>query len=73
MGAAFFVGILRIIVRAREVMTRGDNFQICGKKISNGPIFKLIEQGKTSLIKGFKNKDGSKEFDAYLVVDKNQI
>ena len=49
------------------------NFEICGKKISNGPIFKLIEQGKTSLIKGFKNKDGSKEFDAYLVVDKNQI
>ena len=23
-----------------------------------------------SLIKGFKDKDGSKEFDAYLVVDK---
>ena len=48
------------------------NFEICGKKISNSQIFKLIEQGKTSLIKGFKKKDGSKEFDAYLVVDKNQ-
>ena len=48
------------------------NFEICGKKISNSQIFKLTEQGKTSLIKGFKKKDGSKEFDAYLVVDKNQ-
>ena len=35
-----------------------------------GQVLKLIEQGKMSLIKGFKDKDGSKEFDAYLVVDK---
>ena len=48
------------------------NFEICGKKINDGQILKLIEQGKTSLIKGFKKKDGSKEFDAYLAVDKNQ-
>ena len=32
---------------------------------------RLIEKGKTTLIKGLKSKSG-KEFDAYLVVDKKQ-
>ena len=44
--------------------------EICGKAISDGQAIRLIEKGKTTLIKGFKKKDGSGEFDAYLVVDK---
>ncbi len=44
--------------------------EICGKAISDAQAIRLIEKGKTTLIKGFKKKDGSGEFDAYLVVDK---
>ena len=43
--------------------------EFCGKAIATEQVIKLIEKGKTSLIKGFKSKAG-KEFDAYLVVDK---
>ena len=43
--------------------------EICGKKISDAQALRLIEKGKTTLIKGFKSKAG-KEFDAYLVADK---
>ena len=43
--------------------------EFCGKAISDAQAIRLIEKGKTSLIKGFKSKAG-KEFDAYLVVDK---
>ena len=39
------------------------------KAIATEKVIRLIEKGKTSLIKGFKSKAG-KEFDAYLVVDK---
>ena len=44
--------------------------EICGKAISDTQTIRLIEKGKTTLIKSFKKKDGSGEFDAYLVVDK---
>lgn len=44
--------------------------EICGKKITDAQAVRLIEKGKTTLIKGFKKKGSDKEFDAYLVVDK---
>ena len=44
--------------------------EYCGKAISDAQAIRLIEKGKTALIKGFKKKDGKGEFDAYLVVDK---
>ena len=44
--------------------------EYCEKAISDAQAIRLIEKGKTSLIKGFKRKDGKGEFDAYLVVDK---
>ena len=44
--------------------------EICGKAISDTQAISLIEKGKTTLIKGFKKKDGKGEFDAYLVVDR---
>lgn len=44
--------------------------ELCGKAISDVQAIRLIEKGKTALIKGFKKKDGKGEFDAYLVVDK---
>ena len=44
--------------------------EYCGKSISDAQAIRLIEKGKTALIKGFKKKDGKGEFDAYLVVDK---
>jgi DNA topoisomerase-3 len=44
--------------------------EICGKAISDAQAIRLIEKCKTTLIKGFKKKDGKGEFDAYLVVDK---
>ncbi len=44
--------------------------EYCGKTISDAQAIRLIEKGKTTLIKGFKRKDGKGEFDAYLVVDK---
>ena len=45
--------------------------EICRKKISDAQALRLIEKGKTTLIKGFKSKAG-KEFDAYLVADKTE-
>ncbi len=44
--------------------------EYCGKAISDAQAIRLIEKGKTALLKGFKKKDGKGEFDAYLVVDK---
>ena len=44
--------------------------EICGKKITEAQVVRLCEKGKTTLIKGFRKKNGSGEFDAYLVVDK---
>lgn len=46
-------------------------FEVCGKRISDEQIIKLITDGKTDLIKGFKAKSG-KEFDAYLIIDKTE-
>ncbi len=43
---------------------------ISGKKITDGQARKLIENGKTDKIKGFKNKEG-KAFDAKLVLKEN--
>ena len=43
--------------------------EICSKKISDTQVLRLIEKGKTTLIKGFKSKTG-KEFDAALKLDK---
>lgn len=52
---------------------KGCNFsipaEICGKKISDTQALKLIEKGKTTVIKGFKSKAG-KEFDAALKLDR---
>ena len=44
--------------------TKGD------KQLSDKLIAELVENGKTSLIKGFKNKE-KKSFDAFLVLDEN--
>lgn len=43
---------------------------ILGKKISQTNVKKLLQHGKTDLIKGFKK--GEKTFDAYLVWDDNE-
>ena len=45
--------------------------EICGKKISDAQAVRLIQKGKTTLIKGFTGKSG-KEFDAYLVLNKSE-
>jgi len=42
------------------------------KKISIANVKKLLEKGKTPLIKGFANKQG-KKFDAYLVLRGNEV
>lgn len=45
--------------------------ELMGKKISEAQIKKLLEKGKSDIIKGFTNKSG-KSFDAYLkIVDGN--
>ena len=46
--------------------------EICGKKITDTQAIRLIEKGKTTLIKGFRKKNGTGEFDAYLVADKTE-
>ena len=43
---------------------------IAGKNITNGQARKLIENGQTDKVKGFKNKDG-KTFDAKLILKNN--
>lgn len=44
---------------------------IAGKAISITQAKKLLNKGKTDLIKGFKSKDG-KPFDAYLILKENK-
>ena len=44
---------------------------IAGKAISITQATKLLNKGKTDLIKGFKSKDG-KPFDAYLILKENK-
>ena len=43
--------------------------EICGKILNDEEIKDLLVKGKTSLIKGFKNKKG-KEFEAHIALDK---
>ncbi len=45
---------------------------ICGKKISEPQIKKLLTDGSTNLIKGFKKKDGTK-FDAKLKIENGKM
>jgi len=44
---------------------------ICGKKITENQVTMLLVNGRTPIIKGFKNK-ADKEFDAYLALDKDK-
>ena len=46
--------------------------EICGKKVSPEDIKKIIKNGKTELIKGFKSKNG-KEFEAYLAYKDKKV
>jgi DNA topoisomerase-3 len=46
--------------------------EIAGKKITLQQVEKLLTDGKTPLIKGFKSKAG-KEFDAMLVIKDDQV
>lgn len=41
---------------------------INGKTVHEAQVVKLIEKGRTDLIKGFKNRDSDDTFEAYLVV-----
>ncbi len=45
---------------------------ICGKKISEQQLRKLLTDGSTALIKGFKKKDGSK-FNAKLKIENGKM
>lgn len=45
---------------------------ICGKKITEKVAKQLLENKKTSLIAGFKSKNGNK-FDSYLVLKNNEV
>jgi DNA topoisomerase-3 len=51
----------------------GCNFSIWreqyGKELKDAHIKELIENRKTKLIKGFKKRDGSKKYDAFLVLN----
>lgn len=42
-------------------------YEIAGKKLTTSQVKKLIEKGKTDIIKGFKNKNGD-EFEAALII-----
>ena len=45
---------------------------ICGKKITEAQVRKLLTDGSTALIKGFKKKDGSK-FNAKLKIENGKM
>lgn len=44
----------------------------CGKKLSDAMIRKLLNGGKTGLLKGFKSKKG-KSFEAYLQIENGRL
>ena len=44
------------------------NMSICNRTISKKNAQMLLENGQTSLIKGFISKKSGKTFDAYLVL-----
>lgn len=43
--------------------------QMCGYDLTVKDVAKLLEKGKTDLIKGFFSQKSKKNFDAYLVLD----
>ncbi|MEK4799961.1 DNA topoisomerase 3 [Thermoactinomyces sp. FSL K6-2592] len=45
--------------------------EFCGKKLTETNVKKLLEKGKSNLVKGFTSKKGN-NFDAYLVLDEKQ-
>ncbi|MBR5788826.1 MAG: topoisomerase C-terminal repeat-containing protein [Lachnospiraceae bacterium] len=59
----------------KDIETPTCNFSIgsiCGKTITEAQVKKLLKDGKTDLIKGFKSKAG-KKFDAMLKLDNGEI
>ncbi|MEX0326744.1 MAG: DNA topoisomerase 3 [Puniceicoccaceae bacterium] len=52
----------------------GDNFRLSrtmlGKTLPKEDVVKLLEEGKTGLIKGFKSKRTGRNFDAFLILKK---
>ncbi|WP_458314943.1 DNA topoisomerase III [Providencia sp. CRPN00787] len=61
-----------IIIRPKGYFCTGCEFKIwaefCSKKLTQNQVEKLIKDGKTAVIKGFKTKAG-KTFDTELVLD----
>lgn len=66
----------QLIIRDKIVKCSDDNCNwvqfrnVCGIHISIADITSLVQNGKTSLIKGMKSKAG-KKFDAYIVLNEN--
>lgn len=46
--------------------------EISGKKLSDADARKILQDGKSGLIKGFVTKNSGKKFSAYLVLDENK-
>lgn len=59
----------KIVKCPDEECNWGQFRQVCGVEISMVDIEKLVNKGKTSLLKGMKSKAG-KKFDAYIVLNK---
>ncbi len=61
-----------ILIRPKGFFCTGCDFKIwsefCGKKLTNNQVEKLIKDGKSNLIKGFKKRDGN-TFDTELVLE----
>lgn len=61
-----------ILIRPKGFFCTGCEFKIwsefCGKKLTNNQVEKLIKDGKSKLIKGFKKRDGN-TFDTELVLE----
>ena len=66
----------QLIIRDKIVKCPDENCDwvqfrnVCSVQIGIGDIEKLVNNGKTSLIKGMKSKAG-KKFDAYIVLDED--
>lgn len=67
-------GKIKIFPKVVKCSNPGCDFHVfrtmCGKQISDTHVNQLMKSGKTSVIKGFKNKAG-KPFDAALQFDEN--
>ncbi|WP_016682269.1 topoisomerase C-terminal repeat-containing protein, partial [Yersinia pestis] len=61
-----------ILIRPKGFFCTGCEFKIwlefCGKKLTSNQVEKLIKDGKSNLIKGFKKRDGN-TFDTELVLE----